>query len=457
MQNRFNALLFGSCLAVGTFSPNVLSASSKVEESKPNILLILADDLGLGDLSCQYAKDIRTPNIDRIFNTGLRLTNCHANSTVSSPSRAGLLTGRFPAMVGVPGVIRTKSYQCWGYLQPGVVMLPQILRDNDYNTALIGKWHLGYEIPNIPNEKGFDFFHGFLGDMMDDYYTHLRHDINYMRLNEEIINPKGHATDIFTDWGIDYIKKQSAEDNPFFLYLAYNAPHDPLQPPVDFLNAVKEREKGIPEKRAKLVAMIEHLDYNIGKVMKCLQETNQLDNTIVIFTSDNGGYKASMANNGPTRGYKGDMYEGGLRVPCAVNMSNVFEGGKEIDNFIMLSDFMPTLCDYIGIKLEHEIDGISVLPCWKGEEQDTEDRYIFWVRNENGKDFCGKSQSAIRYKSYKLLQNRPTKPMEFYNIAVDSLETSPLKLDGEEYLKLQIKLTEFYRIWGKIPYTKNCQ
>ena len=132
--------------------------SSKTPVSRPNILFILVDDLGLGDLSCQYAKDLHTPNIDRLFETGVRLDNFYAASNVSSPSRAALMTGRFPDMVGVPGVIRTKPEQNWGYLTPGVVTLPQILKTAGYTTALIGKWHLGLESPNLPNEKGFDHF-----------------------------------------------------------------------------------------------------------------------------------------------------------------------------------------------------------------------------------------------------------------------------------------------------------
>ena len=154
--------------------------SQKPHESiaLPNVLVILADDLGFGDLTCQGSTDMQTPHIDKIFREGMRFTNFYANSTVCSPTRASLLTGRYPDMVGVPGVIRTHEDDSWGYLSPGVSLLPEKLKKKGYKTALIGKWHLGLEAPNLPNLRGFDFFHGFLGDMMDDYFTHLRHGNN---------------------------------------------------------------------------------------------------------------------------------------------------------------------------------------------------------------------------------------------------------------------------------------
>ena len=432
----------------------IACGSSKTPASKPNILFILVDDLGLGDLSCQYAEDLRTPNIDRIFETGVRLDNFYAGSNVSSPSRAALMTGRFPDMVGVPGVIRTRPEQNWGYLTPGVVTLPQMLGSAGYSTALIGKWHLGLESPNLPNEKGFDHFHGFLGDMMDDYYTHRREGHNYMYLNGAQIDPEGHATDLFTEWGAEYIKGQASSDSPFFLYLAYNAPHAPLQPPAGWLEKVLSAHPGIPEKRAKLVALIEHLDYSIGKIMDALEKSGQKNNTLVIFASDNGGDRGSMANNGPVRGNKGDMYEGGIHFTCALNMPGRYEGGVRNGSRVTMMDFLPTLCDMLGIEVSQEIDGISVLDALEGKGQDTENRFLFWVRNESGAGFCGKSQSAARYGTYKLVQNMPFEAMQMFNLADDPDESSPLEMKGPEFSRLQKALTEHYRNWGSVPFQK---
>ena len=187
------ALLFGN-------SP-LLAQSSDQVPPRPNILLILTDDQGYHDVSYYGTKDLRTPHTDQLAAEGMRFDNFYANCPVCSPTRAALLTGRYQEYVGVPGVIRTNTDNSWGYLTPDATLLPQPLKDAGYHTALIGKWHLGLESPNTPNERGFDEFHGWLGDMMDDYYTHRRHDINYMRhLTGSTIDPPGHATDLFSQW-----------------------------------------------------------------------------------------------------------------------------------------------------------------------------------------------------------------------------------------------------------------
>ena len=231
----------------------------------------------------------QTPNIDRIAADGTRFTRFYANSSVCSPSRAALKTGRYPDRVGVPGVIRTHSENSWGYFRQDTTTLPSALKQKDYRTALIGKWHLGLEPENHPCKRGFDHFHGFLGDMMDDYYTHLRHNINYMRHGFETIDPRGHATDLFTEWTIDFIRAQAQASDPFFLYLAYNAPHTPIQPPDEWITRVREREPDISPQRAKYIALVEHMDAGIGRVLDTLEDTDQLSNTLVIYTSDNGG------------------------------------------------------------------------------------------------------------------------------------------------------------------------
>ena len=221
-------------------------AAADAVGGRPNILVILADDLGCGDLSSYGATDLKSPNIDGLVAAGMRFDSFYANCPVCSPTRAALMTGRYPDLVGVPGVIRTHITNNWGYLLPQAVLLPQMLKRGGYHTALVGKWHLGLTAPNTPNERGFDHFHGFLGDMMDDYYTHRRHGFNYMRLSDKEIDPEGHATDLFTQWAIDYLRERSRmKEQPFFLYLAYNAPHVPIQPPQEWLDRVQAaREAG---------------------------------------------------------------------------------------------------------------------------------------------------------------------------------------------------------------------
>ena len=294
----------------------------------PNILVILGDDHGYGDISAHHGPHIQTPNIDRIAENGMRLTQFYANSSVCSPSRAALMTGRYPDRVGVPGVIRTYPESNWGYFSRDAITLPSMLKQKDYHTSIIGKWHLGLEPENHPCKRGFDHFHGFLGDMMDDYYTHLRHEQNYMRKDLEVIDPRGHATDLFTEWAIDVIRGHAHSSQPFFLYLAYNAPHTPIQPPEDWIDRVRQREPDASPERVKYIALVEHMDAGIGRILDALENTGQLANTLVIYTSDNGGQLNVGATNGDLKGGKGQMYEGGIRVPTCAMWADGIEKGQ---------------------------------------------------------------------------------------------------------------------------------
>jgi arylsulfatase A-like enzyme len=421
------------------------------EKGAPNILLILVDDLGYGDLSCQGGKDIHTPNIDKLFDEGMRFENFYANCTVCSPTRAALMTGRYPDMVGVPGVIRTQKNDNWGYFMPGAVTLPDMLKKAGYQTAIVGKWHLGLESPNTPNEHGFDFFHGFLGDMMDDYWTHRREGFNYMRLNDAEIDPSGHATDIFTAWAVDYITDQERQQKPFFLYLAYNAPHFPIQPPEDWLEKVRKREGAISEKRAKSVALVEHLDAGIGQVIAALKNKGLYENTIIIFTSDNGGHLPSGASNGNLRGGKQEMYEGGIKVPACLVWNNVIPKGSVSTQLALSMDFFPTLCAITGSTVTHEIDGMNLLPGMLDQKKPPVERTVYFMRREGG-IYGGLCYYAIRKGSYKLLQNTPYEPLQLFNISADPLEKTPLAADVAQFNELKDELSQHIRRSGAIPW-----
>jgi len=429
----------------------LLDAEQKT--SKPNILMILVDDLGYGDLSSYGATDLKTPHIDRLMAEGMRFDNFYANCPVCSPTRAALLSGCYPDMVGVPGVIRTHITNNWGYLAPHAVLLPKLLKPAGYHTAIVGKWHLGLASPNTPNERGFDYFHGFLGDMMDDYYNHRRHGNNYMRLNDDEVNPEGHATDLFSQWAIDYINEQAKSDRPFFLYLAYNAPHTPIQPPEDWLQRVKNREPGIDEKRAKLVALIEHLDDGIGEVIAAIKEAGVSDNTLIIFTSDNGGQLNVGANNGPLRAGKQDMYEGGIREPMCAVWPGRIQAGTRSDRVALTMDLYTTICEAAGAKITHQIDGRSILPTLLGKSQPDEDRFLFWVRREGG-GYGGRAYYAARYGDYKLVQNSPYEPMELYNLKDDPQEQKPLDRKHKMYRTLFTALRNHIIEAGAVPWQK---
>lgn len=420
---------------------------------RPNIIVILTDDQGRGDYSAFGTKDIRTPHIDRLFREGATFDNFFANSSVCSPSRASLLTGCYPDRVGVPGVIREETPDdSWGYLLRGAVLLPQLLHRAGYATALIGKWHLGIGSPNTPTERGFDFFEGFLGDMMDDYWTHLRHGRNFMRRNLEVIDPKGHATDVFTGWACDYLNQRAKVGAPFFLYLAYNAPHDPIQPPPEWLKRVQQREPGISPKRAKLAALIEHLDAGIGKVFDTLDRTGMGANTLVIFTSDNGGVLANGANNGPWRGGKHQMYEGGLRVPGAAWWPALIKPGMRIERLTLTMDIFATVCEAAGVAPPNGIDGVSFLPSLAGEEEPETHRDFYFVCREGG-PYGGKCIDAFRRGDWKLLQDNPFAPMELYNLASDPMEaTNLIPKESNKFHELLRGLERQIQLGGEVPW-----
>ena len=416
---------------------------------QPNIVFILADDLGYGDLSSYGALDLKTPNIDKLSEEGIKFNNAYANSTVCSPSRAAILTGNYPDMVGVPGVVRDMEFNTWGNLADDIQTLPELLKKQGYNTALIGKWHLGYQSPDLPNDRGFDYFKGFIGDMMDDYYTHLRGGVNYMRENTTVINPKGHATDIFSDWAIDYINTQSKTDDPFFLFLTYNAPHDPIHPPTEYLEKSIKEHPNKSKKRQKLIALIEHLDDSVAKVLEAIEENKLSENTIIIFTSDNGGALNYGASNSPYRGGKGNMYEGGIRVPCIVKWGKKYSGEKS--NYpLILMDFFPSLLSAAGDDSKLNLPSKVIKPLFGNVDVNIFSREMIWMRRE-GHKFGGRDYYSISDGEYKLLQNSPFEKYSLFNIKTDSLETEAIKNDSIKKV-LKFKLTKHIQNAGKIPW-----
>ena len=353
---------FRCCFLLGLLLQIVAAAA------KPNFLIIFTDDQGYGDVSAYGKAGIQTPNIDRIGSEGLLFTSMRANCTVCSPSRAALRTGCFPDRAGVPGVIRGNPENTWGYFNPELPTLADELKKVGYHTALIGKWHLGLESPNLPNDRGFDLFHGFLGDMMDDYYKCTRGGGNFLRLNREVIQPAGHATDMFTEWTIDYLKQRKQEpDKPFFLMLAYNAPHYPIQPPKGWVDKVQEREPGMSKERALSVAFVEHLDDAVGRVLKALDENGLADNTVVVFTADNGGSLPHHQNNDPWRGGKQDHYDGGLRVPFMLRWPARVKADQRCDAPGLNFDLFPTFVELAGGKPSAALDAVSLVPLLEGK------------------------------------------------------------------------------------------
>ena len=452
LRSRAGAALL---LAVCLFCAALPAKAQAARVRRPNLLLIVVDDLGYGDLSSYGARDIRTPHIDALMGAGARLDRFYANSPVCSPTRAALLSGRYPDLVGVPGVVRTDPNDTWGHLSPRARLLPEVLRRAGYDTALVGKWHLGLAPPNLPRERGFATFRGFLGDMMDDYYTHLRHRINYMRDGRREVKPEGHATDIFTGWAVEYLSARRRGGRPFFLYLAYNAPHVPVQPPAGWLERVTRREPAVSPQRAKLAAFIEHLDSAVGRVIAALKAAGQYENTVIVFTSDNGGQLNVGASSGPLRGGKEELYEGGIRVPLAVVWPGRIPAGTRPDRIALTMDVLPTFFEAAGVALNLKIDGESFLPSLMGRAEPARERTLFWMRREGGSFYHGRDYYAVRRGPWKLMQNHPYMPYRLFNLEEDPHEDRDVVKEHPEVVReLSLALREHLRRAGRVPWQK---
>jgi arylsulfatase A-like enzyme len=363
------------------------------------------------------------------------------------------MTGRYPDMVGVPGVIRHYPEGNFGYLSEEAILLPEILKKAGYETALIGKWHLGVESPNLPNDRGFDIFKGHLAGMMNDYYTHLYHGEIFLRENKRLINPEGHATELFTNWAIDLLDQRSEKDIPFFLYLAYTAPHDPIQPPDEWFDLVINRETGIDSARAGIVALIEHLDYNIGKVLTTVKNSGLEENTIIVFASDNGGSLRFNANNGHLRGGKQDLYEGGIKVPACMKWKGKINPGSSTGEMILMMDFHPTLAQLAQAGFNQKIDGLNIWPVISGEQTSLAIRPVIWMRRE-GWDYGGQIYYAARFQQFKLVQNSPFEDYQLFDLNNDPSENEPLPETHDMFDRLKTILREHIQQAGAIPWQK---
>jgi arylsulfatase A-like enzyme len=274
---------------------------------------------------------------------------------------------------------------------------------------------------------------------MDSYTMHLRHGKKVMRLNNEAVEPVGHATDIFTTWACGYIRDRSRSGQPFFLYLAYNAPHFPIEPPPEWLEKVRKREPGMEEKRALNVALVEHLDSGIGRVLGALKEAGVEDNMLVFLTSDNGGYLPVAANNDPWRGGKTDFYDGGLKVPFMVRWPGKVAAGSRSDYEGLVFDIFATSLEAAGRSVPADCDAVSLGPVLRGEPAlMPRARELYFALRQGGPIYGGKTYEAIVCDGWKLMQNNPYLPLELYNLADDPQEKTNL-IDREPKIAAQLK------------------
>ena len=421
---------------------------------KPNIIYILADDLGWGDISYLGQEKFETPNIDQLIEQGLFFTNHYSGSTVCAPSRSSLLTGQHTGNTPVRG---NKEYQPEGQepLPAGTLTFAHILRDAGYTTGAYGKWGLGFVgTTGDPNKQGFDEFFGYNCQRYAHRYypTHIWHNENKVILEgNDWTNQEVYAQDVIQDEALRFIERN--KDNPFFLFVPSLIPHAELIvpddsifqyykgkfPEVPFVNPRKGADYG-PDldvilyasqeyPRATFAAMIARLDLHVGQIVYKVKELGLEERTIIMFTSDNGTHREGGADpeffnsRGGFRGYKRDLYEGGIRVPFVVSWPGVIEPGTKSDHISAFWDLLPTFSELAGAPVPEDIDGISFVPALLGRDDQPEHDYLYWEFHELG------GRQAVRmgkWKGVKYNVLRSDRPMELYDLELDPAETNDL-------------------------------
>lgn len=436
---------------------NEASLQRSIESKSPNVIYILADDLGYGDLGCYGQRHFATPYIDAMAKSGMLFTQNYAGSSVSAPSRCSILTGKDSGHGYIRGnQAATKppineDGRNYGHpLAQGEVTLAEIFKQAGYQTACIGKWGLGG--PNTtgsPNAQGFDYFYGYLsqGDAHKHYPTYLHENDKFVELDGS-----QYSHDIFEQKAMDYITE--CREKPFFLYLAFTLVHAELlideqelsvergrfEEPKPFVQG-KSSYGSQESPRAAFAAMARRLDLSVGRINELLARLGMEENTLVIFTSDNGPHMEGGADpeffdsNGIYRGIKRDLYEGGIRVPMIATWQGEIAEGSTCDDPVAFWDILPTMAELIGVETPAECDGVSLLPAFGGQSAPRQ-RHLYWELNQQG------GKQAIRVGDWKLLRLNTKLAeqsyYELYNIANDPEESNNL-IETEREMAAKLK------------------
>jgi arylsulfatase A-like enzyme len=418
------------------------------DPKKPNIITIVTDDQGYGDLSCMGSPDVITPHFDHLAESGSRFETLYSNSPVCSPSRAALLTGRYPGYAGIRSILA--GHRNTTGLTSEVPTIAGALKKLGYATALIGKWHLGLTSQCRPNQNGFDYFYGFMAGCID-YYSHIFywsmadgggnpcHDL--WENNEEIHEDGCYFTDLISQKAVEYIRNCAEADKPFYLYLGYNAPHYPMHAPAKYLN----RFAHLPWDRQVMAAMISAVDDGIGAIMDELQRRGLRDNTIIYFQSDNGPSRESRnfmdgrkdlyygGSSGKFKGHKFSLFEGGIRVPGIFSWPARIIPGRVIAEPVVSMDIFPTLLKIAGGNTDdYQLNGKDILPVIAGNAPSPHEK-IFWEMDK---------QTAVRWKNYKLVLNGVLAEQD---ICHDEVFLSDLASDPGERVNLAEELPDITR------------
>ena len=440
---RREAIRHGASVALGSAAamslPVPALGQAGDETRPPNIIFILADDLGYGDLGCYGQERIRTPHLDRMAVEGVRFTDCYAGSTVCAPSRCCLMTGLHTGHCHVRGNARVP-------LRPEDVTVAEVLQQAGYATGIVGKWGLGEpDTTGIPNRQGFDYWFGYLNQRnAHNYYP------SYLWRNEEKITLEGnldgkreqYSHDLFTEEALQFVRRHAG--GPFLLYLAYTIPHANNELGRETGDGMEVPDYGPysdeawPRQQKGHAAMITRLDSDIGRLLALLRQLGLDENTVVFFTSDNGPHREGGAkpgffsSSGPLRGIKRDLYEGGIRVPTIARWPGRIAPNTTSDAVWSFWDFLPTAAELAGATPPEGLDGQSIVPALLGEPQRPPD-HLYWEFHEGG------FHQAIRHGNWKAVRLGTKKPVELYDLSADLGETTDL---AERYPDVARRATE---------------
>jgi arylsulfatase A-like enzyme len=402
------------------FMLGLLTASSRAEPPAPNIMILIADDLGWRDVG-YHGSEIRTPHLDRLARAGVRLDRHYVYPTCS-PTRAGILTGRNPARFDIHGPIADRSKQA---LPTDAPTLAKVLKGRGYATALMGKWHLGLRPEVGPRRYGFERSYGYLHGQLDQYTHRYKNGDRTWHRDDEFIDEKGHATDLIADEAIRFI--QAKRDGPFFLWVAFSVPHHPVQEEAKW---TEPYAKTIADPSRRLyAASVTHMDDAIGRIVEAMKKAGQIANTVIHFTSDNGGQRdyrskteyggnhgpyPTLGDNRPLRGWKGELYEGGIRVPAFISWRDFRPAAVESTTSYL--DIFPTLTDMAAVRIDPawHLDGRNFRPFLSGREKAPPATTLWWNTGR---------QTGILQGDWKLILTRGKKERaELYNLVDDPAE-----------------------------------
>ena len=380
-------------------------------DSKPNILIILADDAGYSDFGFMGSDEIKTPNIDKLASDGVVFNNAYVSASVCSPSRAGLLTGMYQQRFGHECNLDSDVNNSF---DPDQITIAEALKTEGYRTGLIGKWHLGDKKQNHPLNNGFDYFWGFISGARNYFYNpseESRNSIRNVVENNSQTKFEGYLTDVLGDKAVDFIDKNHQSNSPFFLFLSFNAPHTPMHAKKEVLEKFKDNPRKV------YASMMWSMDEAIGSVINELKENGQYDNTIIYFLSDNGAAKSNNASPFPFKGWKGNQFEGGVKTPMIMTWKNKIKPNTQFNGFISSLDIFKTSLEVSNVdkSFQKNADGKNIMSSLENKTIKNED--LFWRKDK---------MATVRSGNYKLIRLNDSSTV-LYNIKKNYYEDIDLK------------------------------